>query len=163
MTASPARLEPLKIPSATPAFDYASSTVASDNAAAVNALGQGLISHAPDAVGTPSLVDLVLQSVMSPAAILASGRKFDGGFGMPVVYAKDSWRIQPPGVAHAINTPARPEDHWRPWKALRWMVEDYGSRFEIPNTKGFKGAVDDALRVIIKVDEFGKGLRKLNI
>jgi len=163
VTASPARHELLKRIGATFVFDYASSTIVSDIAAAVEALGEGPISHALDAVGTPSSADLVVRSVNNPSATLVSVTKFDGGFRMPVAYTKDSWRIQPPGVPHIIETPARPEDHWHAWKAVQWAVENYGDRFELPNVEVFQGTAEDALQQIVKVGGFGRGFGKLVI
>ncbi|KAI4944777.1 hypothetical protein J4E91_008464 [Alternaria rosae] len=163
VTASPARHELLKRIGATLVSDYASPTVVSDIVAAVEALGEGPISHVLDAVGTSSSADLVVRSVNDPSAILASVTKFDGGFRMPVAYTKDAWRIQPPGVPHVIDTPARPEDHWHAWIALQWAVENYGSRFELPNVEVFQGTAEDALQEIIKVGGFGRGFGKLVI
>jgi NADPH:quinone reductase-like Zn-dependent oxidoreductase len=163
VTASPARHELLKRVGATMVFDYATSTVVPDIVAAVEALGEGPISHALDAVGTSSSADLIVRSVKNPSAVLASVTKFDGGFRMPVAYAKDSWRIQPPGVPHEIVTPARPEDHWRAWEALQWAVESYGSHFELPNVEVFQGTTEDALREIVKVGGYGRGFGKLVI
>lgn len=111
VTASSACHELLKSIGATLVFDYASSTVVSDTLATVEAIGQGPISHAFDAVGTPSSADLVAQSVKNLAAMLASVTKFDGGFRIPMACTKDGWRTQPPGVPHVINLPSRPEDH----------------------------------------------------
>lgn len=166
ITASPARHELLKSLGATQVFDYNSSTVASDIAAAVEALGQGPIRHAFDAVGTfatPSSADLVVQSVKNAEAILASVTKLDGGFRMPVAYTKDGWRIQPPGAPHAIDLPSRPENHWHAWKALEWAVENYGSRFKLPQVEVFRGTAEDAMREIIMVGGMGRGFGKLVI
>jgi NADPH:quinone reductase-like Zn-dependent oxidoreductase len=163
VTASPARHGLLKSVGAALCFDYASSTVVSDIAAAVEALDQGPISHALDAVGTPSTAHLVVHSVRSSAAVLASVTKFDGGFRMPVAYTKDGWRIQPPGVPHAIDLPSRPEDHWRAWKALQWAVDNYGSHFGLPNVEVFRGTTEEALQEVIKIGGFGRGFGKLVI
>ncbi|KAL1792353.1 hypothetical protein ACET3X_008860 [Alternaria dauci] len=163
VTASPARHELLKSIGATQCFDYASSTVVSEIAAAVEALGQGLISHALDSVGTPSTAHLVVHSVSNPAAVLASVTKFDDGFRMPVAYTKDSWSIQPPGVPHAIDLPARPDNHWHAWKALQWAVENYGSRFELPSVEVFRGTTEEAIQEIVKIGGFGRGFGKLVI
>lgn len=166
VTSSPARHELLKSVGATHVFDYASSTVASEISAAVEALGQGPIGHALDAVGTfttPSSADLVVQSLSNPKAVLASVTKFDGGFRMPMAYAKDRWRIQPPGAPEPIDLPARPEHHWHAWRALQWAVENYSSRFELPNVEVFEGTAEDALQEIIKASRLGRGFGKLVI
>jgi hypothetical protein len=160
VSASSARYELLKSIGATLVFDYASSTVVSNILATVEAIGQGPISHALDAVRTPSSADLVVQSVKNLAAMLTSVTKFDGGFRMPVACTKDGWHIQPPGVPHVIDLPARPEDHWRGYKALQWVVENYGSRFELPKVEVFQGTAEEALQEIVKVGELGRGFGK---
>jgi NADPH:quinone reductase-like Zn-dependent oxidoreductase len=163
VTASLSRHELLKSIGACQAFDYASKTVVVDIVAAVEALGQGPITHALDAVGTQPSADMIVQSVKNPGAILASVTKFDSGFRMPVALSKDGWRIQPPGVPHPIDLPARPDAHWHAWEAFLWAVKDYGSRFKLPNVEVFQGTAEDALQEIIKVGRSERGFGKLVI
>lgn len=69
VAASPSRHELLRSLSATHTFDYNSLTVEADVVAAVQALGEGSVSHALDAAGTftqPSSADMLARAVDSP-------------------------------------------------------------------------------------------------
>ncbi|KAF1939302.1 NAD(P)-binding protein [Clathrospora elynae] len=166
VTASPARHALLRSLGATHVFDYSSSTVVGDIAAAVEALGQGPITNALDAVGTfttPSSADMVAQSVKNSAAILASVVKFDEGFQMPLALIKDGFHVHPLGAPHPISIPAQPERHWRAWEGFQWAVKNYGTKFKLPSVEVFDGTAEDALQEIIKVGGEGRGFGKLVI
>ncbi|KAH3972295.1 hypothetical protein HBI62_021580 [Parastagonospora nodorum] len=164
VTASLGRHELLKSLGATHTFDYNSLTVEADIAAAVQALGQGSVSHALDAAGTftqPSSADMLARAVNSPGAILASVTKFHGGFQMPLATTKDEWRFLPPGAPEPISIPGNPERHWNAWTALEWAIKQYNTRFMLPSVEILDSTPEAALDEIIKVGNSGRGFGKL--
>lgn len=166
VTASPGRHELLKSLGATHAFDYNLLTVEADIAAAVQTLGQGSASHALDAAGTftqPSSADMLARAVNSPGAILASVTKFDGGFQMPLATTKDDWRFIPPGAPQPISIPGHPERHRNAWRALKWAIEHYNTRFLLPSVEVLEITAEEALHEIVKVGKSGRGFGKLVI
>lgn len=164
VTASPARHDLLKRLGATCAFDYSSPTVVADIRAAVEAIGQGPISHAFDAVGTmgnPSSSDLVAQSVGESAVLASSILRQDSRFQMPVATTKDAWRIHLPGAPGPITIPGRPADHWNAWKVLNWAVDNYGTEFTLPSVEVLHVPGEAALAEIVKVENGTRGFGKV--
>ncbi|VUC23931.1 unnamed protein product [Clonostachys rosea] len=165
VTASPARHDMLKKIGATHVFDYRSPTVVDDILLTVEALDQGPIGHAFDAVcavePTPSAV-MVSQCVKDEAAILVGIVILkDERFKLPFSLAKDDWRIHVKGHAEPITIPARPDDYWRSWSALQWAVDNYGKSFELPHVEVLEGSAEDVLREVIQVGNLSRGFGKI--
>ncbi|KAH7080726.1 chaperonin 10-like protein [Paraphoma chrysanthemicola] len=167
VTASPKRWDLLKSLGAKECFDYNSPSVRADIAGAVEALGQGPITHALDAVGTfvpPRSSDQMAECVQAEnAVVLACVTRFDGGFQMPVATTREGWRIQPPGAPAPISLPALPERHKRAWAGLMWAVENYGGDFELPVVEELDVSAEEILPEVVKVGGQGRGFGKLII
>lgn len=164
VTASSSRHGVLKSLGATHTFDYSTPTIVADIVSAVEALGQGPITHALDAVGTmgsPSSSDLVSQCVGESAALSSVILRPDGKFRMPVATTKDPWRIQPPGAPGPIDIPARPDDHKKAWEALNWAVDNYGKRFELPSVSVLDITAEKAIEELWNVAEGKRGFGKI--
>lgn len=162
-TASPSRHELLKRLGATETFDYSSPNVVAEIASAVAALGKGPISHALDAAGSmgnPSSADLVAQSV-EDATVLASVIGRQERFKMPVAMTNDDWRIKLPGAVEPISIPARPASHWHAWKALSWVIENYGQMFELPSVRVVDATAEEALEELFSVADGKHGFGKV--
>jgi hypothetical protein len=117
VTASPARHELLRTLGATQCFHYASPTVTDDVLAAVEALGQGLLAHALDAVGAmesrvrsleawvlPSLISYILQPARLEITLFGMAswffrlRAFIGEIDDCVVLKSKYWHIDRSGL-----------------------------------------------------------------
>ncbi len=167
VTASPARHELLRTLGATQCFDYASPTVTHDILAAVEALGQGPLAYALDAVGSmasPTSAELVARCAPSPTTslacvILQGNERFRLVYAMP----KDEFVIHLTGMPHPMRIPARPADHQRSWEALQWAVKNYGSGFVLPVVDVVAGTAEQALVAIKQVGEMGRGFGKIVI
>ncbi|KAH7081887.1 chaperonin 10-like protein [Paraphoma chrysanthemicola] len=166
VTASPKRWDLLQRLGATECFDYNSPNVRVDIAAAVEALEQGPITHALDAVGTfvpPRSSDQMAACVENENVILACVTRFDGGFQMPMATTREGWRIQPPGAPVPISLPALPERHQRAWEGLMWAVQNYGVNLELPVVEILDGSAKEILLEVVKVGAEGRGFGKLVI
>ncbi|PLB45063.1 GroES-like protein [Aspergillus steynii IBT 23096] len=164
VTASPARHDLLKSLGATHVFDYRSSTVVADIKAAVEALGQGLVTHAFDAAGSsgaPSSADLLSQSVTDSTELASVVLRQDKRFRMPVAMTKDPWAIHPPGAPHPISLPSRPTDHWNAWKAVNWAIENYSRGFEMVSVDVVEGTAEESLEEVWKVSNGERGFGKV--
>ncbi|KIL88276.1 hypothetical protein FAVG1_08355 [Fusarium avenaceum] len=164
ITASPARHELLTSLGATHTFDYSSPTVVAEIKSAVEALGQGPITHAVDAAGTEEGItsaDLTAQSA-SEASVLASVvLRRDGKFQMPVAMTKNDFRIHPVGAPGPIALPSRPADHWKAWGAMQWVVDNYGTKFELPSVSVFDVTAEKALEELMSVQSGKRGFGKV--
>ncbi|KAF2028718.1 GroES-like protein [Setomelanomma holmii] len=164
VTASPKRHDLLKSLGATQCFDYASSSVETDIETAVQALGQGPITLALDAVGSfapPRTSDQMMKCVKNSDAVVACVTRFDGGVQMPLATTRNGWRIKPPTAPSTITLPSEPERHKRAWKGLQWAVENYGKGFELPVVDVLGRSAEDALREVVKVGGEGRGFGKV--
>ncbi|KFA79692.1 hypothetical protein S40288_09320 [Stachybotrys chartarum IBT 40288] len=168
VTASPARHELLKSLGATQCFDYASPTVTDDILAAVEALGQGPLAHALDAVGsmasTPTSAELVARCAPDPGTCLAcvvlpDDKRFRLVYALP----KDEFIVQTSDMPQPVGIPARVEDHWRSWEALHWAIANYGERFVLPVVDVVAGTAEQGLDTLKQVAELGKGFGKVVI
>ncbi|KAJ4350603.1 hypothetical protein N0V95_004607 [Ascochyta clinopodiicola] len=164
VTASPSRHEMLKELGATHLFDYASPSVTKDISKVVKALGKGPIAYALDAVGTQgenSSAELILQTVDESASLASVIFRDDRRFMFPVATTNAAFRIQPPGVPQPIRVPARPDDHWRAWKAVGWAIRNYDAGFRLPSVSVLDVTAEEAIKVLFKVDEGRQGHGKV--
>lgn len=125
MTASSSHHETLKRLGATDLFDYNSPEVTKDITEAATALGKGPIAYALDAVGTQGKGDsseLLLQCVDDSVSLASVVLRKNRRFLFPVATINTDFRVHPPGAPHPISIPARPDDHWRAWKAVGWAL-----------------------------------------
>ncbi|KAH8896563.1 GroES-like protein [Thozetella sp. PMI_491] len=167
VTASPARHQLLLSLGATQCFDYASPTVVEDIRAAVEALGQGPLGCALDAVGSmassPTSAEIVARCAPNPSTILAGvvalpsdSHGFRPLYGVP----KEEFVMHFKGLPQPIVAPARPADHWRAWEALKWVIENYGKGFVLPSVDVIAGTAEEALIAVKQVGETGRGFGK---
>lgn len=164
VTASPARHDLLASLGATHTFDYSSPTVVAEIKSAVEALGQGPITHAVDAAGTEgdiSSADLTAQSASEASVLSSVVLRRDGKFQMPVALTKDVFRIHPPGAPEPIVLPARPADHWNAWSALQWVVANYGTKFNFPSVNVLDVTAGEALEELMSVQSGKRGFGKI--
>ena len=96
----------------------------------------------------------------SNATVLTS--TFSPKFQMPFAYTDFDIELEVPGGAR-ITIPRRTEDATRVRKALRWAIENYGSRFNIPKLQIISGKGQDAIESIHQVADFGAGFGKIVI
>ncbi|EOA88706.1 hypothetical protein ACJQWK_05845 [Exserohilum turcicum] len=163
VTASPTRHELLRTLGATETFDYSSPTVTNDIASAVSALGRGSITHALDAAGTmsnPSSSDLLIQCVSPSAMLVSVVLRQDKRFRLPMATSNTEFIIRPPGTPAPITIPARAAEHWNAWKALHWIVENYGKEFSLPSVNVLQVTAEEALEVLFAVVDGKRGFGK---
>lgn len=163
VTASPKRHELLKELGATYTFDYASSAALQNISQTLEKIGNGPIRYALDAVGSrgPDGSSETMLKAVEKSTICACVTRFDPPFRMPVAMTNMDFRIQPKGAQHPISIPARPEDHWRAWKALHWAIANYGSAFSLPNVEVFEVTAEEAIQTLQDVAESKRGFGKV--
>jgi NADPH:quinone reductase-like Zn-dependent oxidoreductase len=164
VTASPARHDLLISLGATHTFDYSSQTVVAEIKSAVEALGEGPITHAVDAAGTmgePSSADLTAQSASESTVLSSVVHRRDSKFLFPVALTKDEVGFHPPGAPEPIIHPARPADHWNAWSALQWAIANYGTKFKLASVSVLDVTADEALRELISVASGKRGFGKV--
>lgn len=162
VTASSARHDLLKSLGASHVFDYSSRTIVADIISTVEALGQGLITHAFDAVGSlgdPSSSDLFVECVDDSAVLVPVILRPDKRFQMPVAMTKDAWSIHPRGAPGPISIPARPAGHWNAWSAL--IVDNYDTAFKLPAVDILNVTAEEALEELYKVANGKRGFGKV--
>ncbi|KAI7758810.1 hypothetical protein LZL87_013187 [Fusarium oxysporum] len=164
VTASPARHDILISLGATHTFDYSSPTVVAEIKSAVEALGEGPITHAVDAAGTVgemSSADLTAQSASESSVLSSVVLRRDSKFQMPTAMMKDVFRIHPPGAPEPIILPARPAGHWNAWSALQWAVANYGTKFKLPSVSVLDVTAEEALGELLSVESGKRGFGKI--
>ncbi|KAL5364424.1 chaperonin 10-like protein [Aspergillus floccosus] len=164
VTASPSRHDLLKSFGASHVFDYSSPSVVADILSAVEALDQGPITHAFDAVGSmgdPSSADMVARCADSSALLASVVLRADRRFQMPLATTNNPLSIHPPGAPQPITIPSRPTDHRNAWKALNWAVDNYGKAFKLPAVFTLEVTAGDALEEIHKVADAKRGFGKI--
>ncbi|KAJ0419147.1 hypothetical protein BJY00DRAFT_302282 [Aspergillus carlsbadensis] len=154
VTASPSRHALLRDLGATQAFNYTSPTVIEDIKSAVEALGEGPIAHALEAVGSimsssTSFADVLAQAVSDSAAVLAyvvirSGIKFQ----MPVAALRDGWTILPPRARAPalVSLSAAPTRH---------------RNFKVPVVEVLDVTPEEAFRELMNFAEGTRAFRKV--
>ncbi|KAF3045841.1 hypothetical protein E8E11_006891 [Didymella keratinophila] len=164
VTASSSRHEMLRGLGATHLFDYTSLTATTDISETVTALGKGPIAYALDAVGTQGEGDsseLILQcvddSTYLASVVLRKSRRFQ----FPMATTNTDFRIHSPGAPQPISVPARPDDHWRAWKAVGWAIENYGNGFRLPTVNVLDVTAEEAIDVLINVENGKQGHGKV--
>ncbi|KAI6754771.1 hypothetical protein HG530_012523 [Fusarium avenaceum] len=164
VTASPARHDLLISLGATHIFDYSSPTVVTEIKSAVEALGEGPITHAVDAAGTEgemTSADLTAQSASESLVLSSVVLRQDIRFQMPVGLKNAAFRIHPPGAPEPIVLPARPADHWNAWSVLQWVVANYGTKFKFPTVSVLDVTAEEALEELIGVASGKRGFGKI--
>ncbi|KAF3040770.1 hypothetical protein E8E12_009406 [Didymella heteroderae] len=164
VTASRPRHETLKGLGATHLFDYTSSTVTRDISEAVTTLGNGPITYAFDAAGTQGQGDsseLLLRCVDDLASLASVVLRKNRRFQFPVATTNNDFRIHPPGAPHPISISARPNDHWRAWKAVSWAITNYGDRFRLPSVNVLDVTAEEAIDILLMVENDQQGHGKV--
>jgi NADPH:quinone reductase-like Zn-dependent oxidoreductase len=164
VTASSSRHEMLRGLGATHLFDYNSPTVTKDISEAIAVLGKGPIAYAFDAAGTQGGADsseALLQCVDDSASLVSVLLRKNHRFQFPVAVTNTDFRIHPPGAPHPISIPARPDDHWRAWKAVKWAIANYGSGFRLPSVNVLDVTAEEAIDVLLNVENGKRGHGKV--
>ncbi|KAJ5370509.1 uncharacterized protein N7496_006601 [Penicillium cataractarum] len=161
VTASPERHETLRKLGATACFDYLSPKVVMDIQEATVQAGFQSIRYAFDAVGTkgrPSSAQLLSKCASKDTILVSAVGSLTGKFKMPLACKNIDVTIKPFSFWFKITLRKKPDEHWRAWKALTWITENYGQdqKFVLPQVRVFEGSGEEVIDIAEKV-AIGKG------